>query len=71
MRPGDFGPVQRKLIDRAEKSGLSLIYVADYQEMRAARKLAARKVFVHLGAAGTPSRLFILQTALLEAIRNA
>lgn len=44
-----LGPVAQRLIDRAEGSTASMVATKDYQEMRAARKLATRGVFVQFG----------------------
>lgn len=64
-KPTEIGPVRQQLINRAHRSGLSLIYVGDYREMRAARKLCGRGVLVQCGV--RHSRLFLLRAAL-EAV---
>jgi hypothetical protein len=71
VKVGEIGPVGQALIERAEGSSLSMVYVGDYREMRAARKLAARGVFAYLGYFDTPgcqSRLFVLRKAIEEAM---
>jgi hypothetical protein len=70
--PTEIGPVQQRLIDRARTSALGMVYVKDYQEMRAARKLTARGVFAYLGAPKvSTSRVFVLRSVLEEVIRDA
>lgn len=42
----DFGPVAQALLARAHRSSANMVYVADYRELRAARKLVKRGVLV-------------------------
>lgn len=48
-KPTEIGPVQQALIDRGKASAAHLVWVGDYREMRAARKLVRRGVFVQAG----------------------
>lgn len=46
---GDIGPIAQRLIDRATASTAGMVATADYQEIRAARKLVARGRLVQIG----------------------
>jgi hypothetical protein len=48
--PTEIGPIQRALIERAKSSKLDLLYITEYREMRAARKLVKRGVLIQQGA---------------------
>ncbi len=48
-KPTEIGPIQQRLIDRGKASRANLIWVGDYREIRAARKLVKRGVFVQHG----------------------
>lgn len=48
-KPTEIGPVQQSLIDRGRRSTARLVYVTEYREMRAARKLVKRGVLIQHG----------------------
>jgi hypothetical protein len=63
------GPVQREILRRARSSKMSMVYVKDYREMRAARALVQRGVLAYLGAPGSLSCLFVLRTSIEEFLK--
>jgi hypothetical protein len=60
------GPVQQEILRRARDSKMSMVYVKDYREMRAARALVQRGVLAYMGAPGSLSCLFVLRTSIEE-----
>lgn len=46
---GDVGPVAAALLERAHGSSAGMVMIKNYREMRAARKLVKRGVFVQYG----------------------
>ncbi len=49
-KPTEIGPIQQRLINRANDSTAKMVMPGGYQEMRAARKLVRRGVFEQYGA---------------------
>jgi hypothetical protein len=44
-----YGPIQRRLLDRALSSPKGMVYVATRGEMRSAKRLEARGIFKRIG----------------------